>query len=118
MNYAILVYETAADFAARTDPKQQHGYWAAWMCYSKAVKDAGIFAGGAGLQPPETATTLRFQHEQRLVQDGPYADLKEQLAGFFLIDVPNLDVALDWAARCPRSASRVVEVRPVLPPMY
>jgi hypothetical protein len=118
MNYAILVYETESNFAARTNPEQQQGYWAGWMFYSKAVKDAGIFVSGAGLQPPETATTMKFDGEQRLVQDGPYADIKEQLAGFYVIDVPNLDVALEWAARCPRLPGRVIEIRPQLPPVY
>ncbi|MGA8025854.1 MAG: YciI family protein [Bryobacteraceae bacterium] len=119
MNYTILIYETAADFAIRTDPdpKKREAYWAAWPPYSKALKDAGVFVGGAGLQPPDTATTLKFQAEQRQVQDGPYADTKEQLGGFFMINVPDLDTALDWAARCPRAASRVFEVRPNLPPM-
>lgn len=119
MNYTILIYETAADFAVRTDPdpRKRGDYWAAWPPYSKALKDAGVFVGGAGLQPPETAATLKFQNEQRLVQDGPYADTKEQLGGFFIINVPDLDTALDWAARCPRAAGRVFEVRPNLPPM-
>ncbi len=72
---------------------------------------------GAGLQPPETATTLKFRDDQRIVQDGPYADTKEQLGGFIMINVPDLDAALDWAARCPRTPGRVLEVRPNLPPM-
>ena len=67
MDYTILIYETPADFAVRTDPKKQKAYWAAWPPYSKALKDAGVFVSGAGLQPPETATTLKFRGEQRLV---------------------------------------------------
>ena len=63
----------------------------------------------AGLQPPRSATTLRQQGDKHLVQDGPYAETKEQLGGFFVIDVPNLDTALEWAARYP---AKVVEVRP------
>jgi hypothetical protein len=117
MKYALLVYESEAEFSLRTDPGRKEDYWAGWMFYVKAVKDAGIFVGGAGLQTPETATTLRFQDGRRLVQDGPFADIKEQLAGFFLIEVPDLDAALDWAARCPRSAGRSIEIRPSLPPM-
>ena len=118
MNYSILIYETPADFAARTEPdaEKRAAYWAAWPRYSKALKDAGVFVGGAGLQPPDTATTLKFHEGQRLVQDGPYADTKEQLGGFFMIDVPNLDAALDWAARCPHAEGRVFEVRPNLVP--
>lgn len=117
MNYTILIYETPADFAVRTDPdaKKQADYWAAWPPYSKALKDAGVFVAGAGLQPPETATTLVLKGERRQVQDGPYADTKEQLGGYFVIDVPDLDRALDWAARCPNMPGRVIEVRPNLP---
>lgn len=119
MNYSILIYETPADFAVRNDPdsKKREAYWAVWPPYAKALKDAGVFVGGAGLQPPETATTLRFRDGQRLVQDGPYPDTKEQLGGFFIIDVPNLDTALDWAARVPYASGRVFEVRPNLQPM-
>jgi len=117
MNYTILIYESPADFAVRNDPEKQKAYWAAWPPYSKALKDAGVYVSGAGLQPPETATTLKFRDDQRIVQDGPYADTKEQLGGFIMINVPDLDAALDWAARCPRMPGRVIEVRPNLPPM-
>ncbi|MGI8991918.1 MAG: YciI family protein [Bryobacteraceae bacterium] len=119
MNYTILICETAADFAVRNDPdaKKRADYWAAWPPYQKALKDAGVYVSGAGLQPPETATTLRFRGDERIVQDGPYADTKEQLGGFFIIDAPDLDSALEWAARCPRSPGRVIEVRPNMPPM-
>ncbi len=119
MNYTILIYEAAADFAVRNgaDQKKKEEYWAGWPPYSKALKDADVFVGGAGLQPPETATTLRFKGEQKMVQDGPFADTKEQLGGFYMINVPDLDTALDWAARCPRASGRVIEVRPNLPPM-
>lgn len=118
MHYSILIYETAADFVARTDPdpKQREAYWAAWPVYTKALREAGVFVGGAGLQLPETATTLRFRDGQRLVQDGPYADTKEQLGGFFIIDVPDLDTALAWAARIPHSPGRTFEIRPNLVP--
>jgi hypothetical protein len=115
MNYTILIYESAADFAARTDPKKQEAYWASWPPYKKALVDAGVFVGGAGLQPPETATTVKMRDGKRLVQDGPFADTKEQLGGFFLVNVPDLDAALDWAARCPVAPGRTVEVRPCLP---
>lgn len=116
MNYSILIYETLADFAVRKDPAKAPAYWAAWPPYSQALKDAGVFVGGAGLQPPETATTLRFGDDLQ-IQDGPYADTKEQLGGFFIISVPDLDAALAWAARVPRMPGRVVEVRPNLVPM-
>jgi hypothetical protein len=77
-----------------------------------AVREAAIFAGGAGLEPPDTATTIRIVDGKRQVQDGPFADTKEQLGGYFLIDVPDLDAALEWAARYPAGPGGGVEIRP------
>jgi hypothetical protein len=113
MKYAILTYESAADVAIRKG-KDAATYWAGWAAYGAALKAAGVFAGGAGLQSIETATTLRSKEGKRLVQDGPYADTKEQFGGFFLIDVPSLDAALEWAAKCPALTNGAVEVRPLL----
>lgn len=115
MQYAILIYENPASFSARTDPAQMGAYWGGYMAYNKVLEEAGVFAGGAGLLPPEAATTLRSAGNKRHVQDGPYADTKEQLGGFYLIEAPDLDGALEWAAKCPGAATGVIEVRPVLP---
>jgi hypothetical protein len=87
------------------------------MQYAQALRDAGVTVGGNGLQPPRTATTLRLRDGRKLVQDGPYADTKEQLGGFFILDVPDLDTAMTWASRCPAATDGVLELRPVLPPM-
>jgi hypothetical protein len=114
MKYAVIIYEAPTGFAARTDPAEMGPYWGSYMAYGKALTDAGVMAGGAGLQPPETATTLRLRDGKRHVQDGPFADTKEQLGGFYLIDVPDLDAALSWAAKCPGAAGAGVEVRPLL----
>ena len=114
MQYAILIYENDADFAARGDNERQAHYWAGWRAYSQALADSGVMRGGAPLQGAHTGTTVRVNGRGRQVQDGPYADTKEQLGGFYLIDVPDLTAALDWAARCPTAASGAVEVRPVL----
>ena len=108
MKYAILVYETEADFANRDR------YMPAYTAYSEALSKAGVLAGGTALQPGHTGTTLRLEAGQRHVQDGPYAGTKEQLGGIFLIDVADLDTALDWAARCPAASHCAVEVRPLL----
>ena len=117
MNYTLLIYLTPDEFAARTDPKKKETFWGNFLPYMKALKDSGVMVGGAGLQPPETTTTVQLRGGQRLVQDGPFADTKEQLGGFFIIDVPNLDVALDWAGRYPAVAGGTIEVRPTLPPI-
>jgi hypothetical protein len=112
MRYAMLIYETEAGVKGRGEPE----YQAAYKAYIKAIYDSGVAVGGSGLKDAATtATTFRLVGGERQIQDGPFADTKEQLAGFILIDVPDLDKALEWAARCP-SASRggVVELRPAL----
>ena len=114
MKYTILVYENAAELSARTDAHRKDAYWSAYRAYTKALTDAGVMVGGAGLQPPPLATTVRLRDGKRQVQDGPFADTKEQLGGYYVIEVPGLDQALDWAARCPSASSGSVEVRPNL----
>lgn len=116
MQYAILFYQTPDEFEKRTDPVLASAYMGAWGAYVKAIQQSGIVQGGIGLMPPRTATTIRLRDGRRHVQDGPFADVKEQLAGFFLVEVPDIDAALDWAARSPAAANGSVEVRPVLPP--
>jgi hypothetical protein len=115
MQYAILLTETAEDFARR-DGSAAPEYWAAWSAYAQAISQAGIFVAGAGLMPPAMATTVRVDGARRQVEDGPYSDAKEQLGGFFVIDVPDLDAALEWARRRPDGHRGSAEVRPVLPP--
>jgi hypothetical protein len=112
MRYAMLLYETAEDLASRDEP-EGHPYVAAHRAYYKALVAAGAFVGGAPLKAVETATTVRLRDGRRHVQDGPYAEAKEQLGGFVILDLPSLDAALEWAARCPTAAEGAVEVRPV-----
>jgi len=116
MKYAIIVYESPDELAAREDPERSMAYWSAYTAYSHALRDAGVAAGGTGLQAPAVATTVRLRDGKRHVQDGPFADTKELLGGLFIIDVPDLSAALEWAARCPAAPSGAVEVRPLLPP--
>lgn len=71
---------------------------------------------GNGLQPPQTSTTVRVRDNKRQVQDGPFADTREHLGGYVIVDVPSLDEALAWAARSPNVTTGSTEVRPVLPP--
>lgn len=115
MRYAILVYESPKTTAELADPVKGQEIMSAYFAYSAALDAAGVSVGGAGLQPPSTGTTVRVRGQQRLVQDGPFADTKDQLGGFFLIEVPDLDTAIAWAARCPGAAADGVEVRPLLP---
>src|SRR5262245_47116526 len=113
----MLIYETAEDFASR-EREQPSPLIAAWRAYYKALVDAGVYVGGAPLQAPLTGATVRVHDGKRHVQDGPYADTKEQLGGQIILELPSLDAALDWAARCPSAARGAVEVRPVSPEIH
>ena len=114
MQYMLMFYIPPEDLAKYADDRAE-AYMASWTAYAGAVFQSGIALAGEGLQPPTTATSLRIRGDKRTVQDGPFADTKEQLGGYFIIDVPNLDVALEWAARAPCAATGGVEVRPVMP---
>lgn len=114
MQFALLIYESPEAFASRKSDGQD-AYTSAWRVYHKALLDAGVFVAGDPLQVPETGTTVKIQGAKRQVQDGPYADTKEQLGGFAILDLPSIDAALDWAARCPAASSGAVEVRPLAP---
>ncbi len=114
MQYAFLIYENQDAFATRM-ASEGHPYVGAWRAYYRACVEAGIYVGGDPLHLPETGTTVRQKDGKRSVQDGPYANTKEQLAGFIIMELPSLDAALDWAARCPATAVGAVEVRPLAP---
>jgi hypothetical protein len=114
MQFALLVYESPEAFAARKDDEIDP-YTGAWRAYYKALVEAGIYVGGDPLEVPETGTTVRLKEGKRRVQDGPFADTKEQLGGFMILELPSLDAALDWAARCPAASAGAVEVRPLAP---
>ncbi len=85
----------------------------AYQAYTEALTKSGALLGSNRLQPTSTATTVRVNNGKSQVLDGPYADSKEQLGGYYLIDAPNLDSAISWAARCPAAGHGSVEVRPV-----
>ncbi len=111
MKYALLVHQPQENFEHRKDGATLA---AAGRAYGEALMAAGIFVGGGGLDSPRTATTVSIREGKRQVHDGPYAESKEFLAGFAIIDVPNLDVALEWAARHPAAAHASIEVRPLV----
>jgi len=112
MRYIMLVYETPADLDRRDDPAGD-SYIAAWRVYYKALVEADVYVGGAPLKQAATATTVRLREGRRQVQDGPFAEAKEELGGFLILDLPSLDAALDWAARCPAAAGGAMEIRPM-----
>ena len=113
MKYMLLIYSNEAGMqnASKTDVDQMMGAYAA---YTEAMAKAGVMVGGRPPAAPHaTATTVRTTGGKTQVLDGPYAETKEQLGGYYLIDVPDLDAALSWAARCPGASHGAVEVRPI-----
>ena len=110
----MLTFQQPADVYERNaDPDAGAPALHAWTLYLEAMQAAGVVRGIQRLDPFST-TTVRMRGGQRQVQDGPFADTKELLGGFVVIDVPSLDEALQWAARSPASQAGSTEVRPVL----
>ncbi len=110
MKYALLIY-SAADAAEYEAPEAEVSDDT--VAYMRAVKEAGVLVGAEQLTHADTATSVRVRAGDRLLTDGPYMETKEHLLGFLLIDVPDLDSALEWAARMPVSSFGAVEVRAV-----
>ncbi len=111
MKYALLIYSSPG---AQHEPGTPgDGVIDSWLDYTRAVKDAGAVHGAERLAGADTATTVRVRGGERLLSDGPFIETKEHLLGFYLIDVPDLDRALEWAAKMPAQRHGTVEVRPV-----
>lgn len=110
MQFAIIFHETQDALAERTG-ETAAAYWSSWSAYFGALGDRTH--SGACLKSPETGAVLRVNGHERTVQDGPYAETKEQLGGFAIIEADTLDDALAWAERSPAAATGAVEVRPV-----
>jgi hypothetical protein len=112
MKYLLMDYVNEAGWP--TIPRAEQERWlGAYNAYMEAMAKAGVLRSTQGLQPTAAATTVRVVNDKAQVLDGPYADSKEQLGGFHVIDVPDLDAAIAWAARSPTALHGVVEVRPL-----
>jgi hypothetical protein len=112
MEYLLLIYGEDSAWEKMTPEQQQQGM-GAYMAYTEALKTAGVLKGSNRLRPTATATTVRPVNGKTQVLDGPFADTKEQLGGYYLIEAPDLDAALAWAAKCPAASHGAVEVRAV-----
>jgi hypothetical protein len=112
MQYLLLLYSTEGQWSEMTQAEQEQGM-AAYQAFTEALTQAGALKGASRLQLSSTATTVRVADGKSQVLDGPYTDSKEQLGGYYLIDAPNLDAAISWAARCPGASHGIVEVRPI-----
>lgn len=111
MKYTLFLYNDESAFAHVT-PEAMQQVQAAFIAYTESLIRAGVFVATDWLKPSATATTLTLRGGSKRVQDGPYADTKEQLGGFYIIDVADLDAALAWAEKCPAAQHGIVEVRP------
>ena len=112
MRYILMDYVNESGWPALTRAEQEH-WLGAYRAYMEAMTKAGVLKSSSGLQPTASATTVRVANGKTQVLDGPYADSKEQLGGFHIIEAPDLDAALAWAARSPTALHGVVEVRPL-----
>lgn len=110
MRYTFLLYTDPADLADMT-PEDWEAEKEVYGAYIGALNEAGVFVDTDWLQPVQTATTLSLKGGTKQVQDGPFADTKETLGGYFVIDVPDLDAAMAWAVKCPAAKSGKVEIR-------
>jgi len=113
MRYMLMDYVNEAGWPQLTRAEKEQ-WLGAYKAYIEAMTNAGVLKGNNGLQPTSAATTVRVVNGKTQVLDGPYADTKEQLGGFRIIDVADLDAAISWAARNPTALHGVVEVRPLL----
>jgi hypothetical protein len=112
MQYLLMIHsdESAMQQARKED---MEGMMAAYGAYMQAMREAGALRSGERLHPSSTATVVRVQNGKTSVLNGPYAEVKEQLGGYFVIEAPDLDAAIGWAARCPGAQFGAVEVRPI-----
>jgi hypothetical protein len=113
MKFLAIIYNDESSYADAA-PEQIGAVFEAHGAFGQAASEAGVFAGGEGLQPVATATTVRVRDGERMLTDGPYAETKEQLGGYYLLDCKDLDDALNWAARIPEAKTGAIEVRPVM----
>ena len=112
MKYLMMIYNNESALLGATK-EQTSQTLAAYGAYTEAIQKSGVLVGSNRLRPTSDATTVRVSNGKTQVLDGPYAETKEQLGGFFIIDVPDLDGAISWAARCPTASDGTIEVRPV-----
>jgi len=112
MKYLLMIYGNEAAMLAMTEANKGQTL-SAYVAYTEAMQKAGAYVGGNRLRPSTSSTTVKVTNGKTEVLNGPYAETKEQLGGYYMIDVPDLDAALAWAARCPGATYGTIEVRPI-----
>jgi len=112
VQYMLLIHDDPTAWAGMSE-EQVNAVMGEYFAYSAAIRDEGIYVDGQALQGPEVAHTVRVRKDERIVADGPFAETKEIVGGYYVVDCDSLDQALDAAARIPSARFGVVEVRPV-----
>ena len=113
MKYLLTIYGAESNWQHMT-PEDGAKEMQAYEAFGRDAQAAGVYVGGEGLQPSSAATTVRVRNGDRMVTDGPFAETKEQLGGYYLVDCKDLDEAIEWAAKIPGARHGSVEVRPVM----
>jgi len=113
MRYLALIYFEEGD-PATTSPEPPRSVSEAYDRFGRAAEAAGVLLGGNALQPTSTATTVRIRDRQRITTDGPFAETREALGGYYLLDCKDLDEAIEWASQIPGALTGTIEVRPIL----
>ena len=114
MKYLLLIYDNEANRAGMSEAEQGK-IFQEYMDYSSQIRKSGNYIGGEALQPTATASTVRVKNGKTLTTDGPFAETREQLGGFYLVEGKDLDEAISLAARIPSARMGSIEVRPILP---
>jgi hypothetical protein len=113
MKYLLTIYTDESRYASMT-PEDSGRLMAEYGAFGREAQEAGVLLGGEGLQPTATATTVRVRDGETLFTDGPFAETREQLGGYYLLECADLDEAARWAAKIPDARAGAVEVRPVM----
>jgi hypothetical protein len=114
MKYLLAIYTDESNANADISPDDMRRELDKWWAYGDELEAAGVHIAGDALQPSGTATTVKLREGERIVTDGPFAETKEQLGGYYLLECPDLDSALEWAAKMPNLDRNTVEVRPLM----
>jgi hypothetical protein len=113
VQYLLLIYANEAE-AAQVPAEERQKSYGAWLSYTADLRAEKAFVAGDALQPTGTATSVRIRNGERMITDGPFAETKEQLGGYYLIEAKDLDGALEWALKCPGALTGTIEVRPIM----
>jgi hypothetical protein len=113
MRYTLLIVGDESKYTEMSE-EAARAQMQLWSDYTDALVKAGAFVSGEGLQTSTTATTLRVEDGERILSDGPFAETKEQIGGFYVIECKDLDEAIDWAAKLPHAENGTTEIRPVM----